>query len=105
MRTSRLRAAAWPVLAADQTDRVFALFFEANGLAAAGREPYATLVPQLVGAWVEWVMEFIGGDAEVRRAEAEATVAMVDGLLLVRQLVGPDAAQRAAERIGVAGTT
>ncbi len=93
---------AWPVLADEAVDPTFALFFEAIGLAAAGREPFRTLVPALVEAWVVWVAEFVAApDDATRRAEAEAVVALVDGLLLVRQLAGPDAADRAAARLGV----
>ncbi len=93
--------AAWPVLARDETDAFFALFFEANGLAAAGREPYRTLVPELVEAWIAWVATFIEASPARRRAEAEAAVALVDGLLLLRLLVGPDAAERAARQLGM----
>ena len=35
------------------------------------------------------------------RTEAEATVAVIDGLLLMRQLLGPAAANRAAARLGI----
>ncbi|MEL7210120.1 MAG: helix-turn-helix domain-containing protein [Actinomycetota bacterium] len=45
---------AWPVLADEEADRAFALFFEANGLASAGRQPYASLVPHLVEGWIDW---------------------------------------------------
>lgn len=93
--------AAWPVLATPEADPTFALFFEATGLAAAGRDPYASLVPQLIGAWVAWLMTMLDGDEGQRRSEAEATVAMVDGLLLLRQIQGPEAADRAASRLGV----
>ena len=93
--------AAWPVLATGESDAVFALFFEANGLATAGREPYASLVPQLVEAWIDWAATFIDGDEEHRRAEAETAVAVVDGLLLLRLLTGPEAAARAAGRLGI----
>jgi AcrR family transcriptional regulator len=93
--------AAWPLLARPETDPVFGLFFEANGLAAAGREPYRTLVPTLVTAWVDWMATFFTGPARERRAEAEAALALVDGLLLLRQLGGPAAANRAATRLGV----
>ena len=93
---------AWPVLARDETDQIFALFFEANGLAATGRVPFATLVPQLIEAWIAWVMLFLAGSARERRAEAEAAIAVIDGLILLRLLAGPAAARRAAKRLGVA---
>lgn len=96
-----LLRAAWPVVATEGADPVFALFFEANGLAATGREPYRSIVPQLVDMWIEWVATFIDGSADHRRVEAETAIAMVDGLLLLRQLAGPDAADRAAARLGL----
>ncbi len=92
---------AWPVLASTDADPVFALFFEAAGLATAKREPYLTLVPQLIEAWIEWVAAFVDGRAPRRRIEAETAVAIVDGLLLLRQVVGPTAADRAARRLGI----
>ena len=97
-----LARVAWPVLARDETDQIFALFFEANGLAATGRAPFATLVPQLIEAWIDWVMLFLAGSARERRAEAEAAIAVIDGLILLRLLAGPAAARRAAKRLGVA---
>ncbi len=93
--------AAWPIVALPDADPVFALFFEANGLAAAGREPFRTLVPHLVDAWITWAAEFFQGSPAHRRTEAEAAIALLDGLLLVRQLAGPTAADRAATRLGV----
>jgi len=97
-----LVAMAWPVVATTTADPVFALFFEANGLAAAGRDPYQALVPALVEMWIAWAAEFIEGTPEQRRVEAETAIAVLDGLLLLRQLAGPDAADRAARRLGVA---
>lgn len=96
-----LARAAWPVLARAEVDPVFALFFEANGLAAAGRAPFDTLVPALVEGWVTWVMAHLTGTRRERRAEAEATIVLLDGLLLLRQLGGPTSAARAARRLGV----
>jgi len=92
---------AWPILASTDADPVFALFFEAAGLAAAKREPYLSLVPQVVGAWIEWAATFVEGRAPRRRIEAETAVAIVDGLLLLRQVAGPQAADRAARRLGI----
>ncbi len=96
-----LVSAAWPVLATTEADPMFRLFFEANGLAAAGIEPYQILVPQLVDGWVEWVMSFLSGRESAKRAEAEAAIAVIDGLLLVRLLAGPKAGQRAAAALGI----
>lgn len=96
-----LLRAAWPLLARPDVDPVFALFFEATGLAAAGREPFHSLVPQLVEAWITWAAEAIDGTRRQRRTEAETAIAVLDGLLLLRQLAGPDAANRAARRLGI----
>jgi AcrR family transcriptional regulator len=97
-----LAQAAWPMLARVDADPIFALFFEANGLAAAGRAPFDALVPQLTGAWIDWLMTFLTGTTSRRRAEAEAAIAVIDGLLLLRQLAGPASAARAAARLGIA---
>jgi AcrR family transcriptional regulator len=97
-----LLARTWPIVADDAADAVFALFFEANGLAAAGRSPYDSLVPQLVEAWIDWAAQHLEGTPAERRVEAATAIAVIDGLLLLRQLAGPDEAERAAERLGVA---
>lgn len=96
-----LMAMAWPIVATPETDRVFALFFEANGLAVVGRDPYRTLVPTLVEAWIDWASQFIDGPPSRRRIEAETAVALIDGLLLLRLLAGPESADRAAGAMGL----
>lgn len=96
-----LARAAWPILARPEIDTVMGLFFEANGLAAAGREPYRSLVSQLVEAWIEWAATLIEGTKKQRRTEAETVIALIDGLLLLRQLAGPAAANRAAATLGI----
>ena len=93
--------AAWPVLATPELDATFALFFEASGLAAAGRSPFDRLVPGMIHAWSDWLMQFLDGAEEDRRREADATIALIDGLLFCRQTAGPEAAERAAIGLGV----
>ena len=93
---------AWPILSNPESDRVFALFFEANGLAVSEREPFATIVRDIVDGWIAWTAEFIDGTSSYRRSEAETAVAIVDGLLLLRLLAGPAAAERAAANLGIA---
>lgn len=96
-----LISAVWPVVATPEADPVFALFFEANGLAAAGREPYRSLIPAIVELWIAWAADFVDGTAAERRTEAETAIALLDGLLLLRLLAGPEPAERAAGRIGI----
>lgn len=96
-----LVALAWPVLATPEADRVFALFFEANGLAVIGRDPYRTLIPGLVTGWIDWAAEHLEGTDAQRRREAETAIAVVDGLLLLRLLAGSESAERAARTLGV----
>ncbi|MBM3658774.1 MAG: TetR/AcrR family transcriptional regulator [Actinobacteria bacterium] len=93
--------ALWPHLARPEVDPVFARFFEAMGLAAAGSTPYADLVPLLVEAWIDWAATMIDAPEATRRSEATAAIATVDGLLLLRQIAGPAVADDAAHRLGV----
>lgn len=91
--------AVWPTLARPEADPAFALFFEAGGLAAAGIEPYRTLSSGLMTAWVDWAAQCITGSAAHRKTEAAAAIATIDGLLMMRQLAGPAAANRAARGV------
>jgi len=70
----------------------------------SGTGALRTLVPQLVEIWITWTAGYVHGSPTRRRAEAEASVAILDGLLLLRQMAGSVAADRAAKRIGVSTT-
>ena len=93
---------AWPVLTTPAADRVFTLYFEIVGLAASGKAPYDVLAPGLVEGWVAWLApRVLGSTPDVRRRRALATVAQVDGLLLIRLVLGAEAADAAAREAGV----
>jgi AcrR family transcriptional regulator len=94
---------AWPALTLASNDRVFRLYFEIIGLASAGQPPYVDLAAALVGGWVDWLEpRMLGRSAAVRRRRALATITHLNGLLLVRQVLGAATAEVAARESGVA---
>jgi AcrR family transcriptional regulator len=93
--------AAWPILTSERADPVFKIFFESAGLAMRGAAPFVQVVPMILAAWVELLMPLLDVPADKQRAEADAAVALLDGLLLMRHLMGDEAAQRAAGCLGV----
>lgn len=91
-----------PLLADPAADATIALFFEGVGLATGRQAPFSEALPVLIEAWVAWAAALIALPAEAARAEAVAAVALIDGVLLMRQTLGPDAAASAAQALGIA---
>ena len=92
------------MLTTPAAERVFAIFFEAIGLAAARTDPYDQLVPAMMQAWLDWLTtRSTGSTPSARRRNALAVIARVDGLLLVRQTLGTDASNDAARAPGITG--
>ncbi len=93
---------AWPVLAREDSLPIIALFFEIIGLAAVGTTPYDVLAPAMLEQWLAWLEPRLAVDVPGdRRAHALAVLARLDGLLLLRTIAGPDAAQDAARVSGL----
>ncbi|MGL5928993.1 MAG: hypothetical protein ACRCY8_08665, partial [Dermatophilaceae bacterium] len=94
----------WPLLGTDDADPVFAVFFELMGRAARpgaeGSLDHTTAVT-LTESWVEWMSNRISADDDDgRRRAALGLLAQLDGLLLLRRLLGSADADLAAAALG-----
>ena len=101
--SEELARRAWTVLATEQADPVLSVFLEVVGLGVSGVEPFDVLAPAVVSAWADWLTPLVAAEsAEAARDDALATMALLDGLLILRHTVGAGEAQRVAVRLGVA---
>ena len=96
-----LTARAWPLLTTPEADGTFAVYFELLGLASARRSPYHELAAMLVEGWLAWLEPHLDVPTAERQAQALSLVAVLDGLLLLRQINGPEASATAARTLGI----
>lgn len=96
---SQLAARAWPIVSSAEAEPVFRLFFDAVGLALHDPDELGEIVRALVNAWTASLEPLFEGSRPARRARAEATVALLDGLLLLRFTAGPEVSARAARAL------
>ena len=91
--------AAWPVMSSPEADPVMRLFFEIIGMSIRGVEPFCHVVAPALRAWVGSLEPLLHVPPSRRQAEAEAALAVIDGLLLLHFTAGEDVAARAFERL------
>ncbi len=88
---------AWPVLKKKNADRIFRVFLELVGLSASGLDPYDRITRSILDDWADWLAERVDAPTRSeRRRLALGVIARVDGLLLLRHGLGPEAADEAA---------
>jgi AcrR family transcriptional regulator len=88
---------AWPVLKKKNADRIFRLFLELVGLSASGLDPYDRITRSILDDWADWLAERVDAPTRSeRRRLALGVIARIDGLLLLRHGLGPEAADEAA---------
>ena len=101
--SEELARRAWMVLATEEADPVLSVFLEIVGLGVCGVEPFDELAPATIASWAEWLTPLVAATSpEQAHDDALATIALLDGLLILRHTLGADAAQRVAVRLGVA---
>ena len=102
MTSEEMMRVAWPVLSNSKVDSLMAVFFEVVGLASARKQPFVTLSAGLIESWVDWITDRVEGESvALRRKSALSIVARIDGLLMIRQVCGPRAANDAARAMGI----
>ncbi len=86
----------WQTLRAPEVEPHLRLYLEVSGLAARGEEPFRSAAAAIAAQWSAWVAERLDVAAEEREGAASAALALVDGLLLLRFVAGPEQAGAAA---------
>ncbi|MGL5818931.1 MAG: TetR/AcrR family transcriptional regulator [Phycicoccus sp.] len=90
-----LFAAAGDLVDDPAVERYLRLYIELSGLAAAGREPFRAATAGIADGWMAWTAARLD-PAEGRPEETAAGIlALVDGVLLLRFVLGGDRASQA----------
>jgi AcrR family transcriptional regulator len=100
VRPAQLVRQAWAVLQAPAAEPHLRLYVEISGLTARGREPFAATGGAVARTWLHWVAARLDVAPAQRDAAAAGVLGVLDGLLLLRFVVGPGHADTAARWIG-----
>lgn len=94
---SDLLRRAWPIIiTSDELTRVFAVWFELAGRAAAGKEPELRLAKSLAARLIEWCEGKVEAtSAAERRSQGALLATIIDGGLLLHHLGQSERAQAA----------
>ncbi len=93
---ARFVADAEAALRAPAVEPHLRLYVEVVGLAVRGQEPFAAVAGSVAEGWRAWVDERLDVPDADRAVAASAVLTVLDGLLLLRFLVSPGAAEHAA---------
>lgn len=97
-RPDELLRVAYPLLTTQDSDRVFAIWFEFAGQAATGAEPQRTLAARFMQTWIDWTVDRVEAPSPLQaRREALALLATLDGALLMHHLGQAEAGRLAVE--------
>jgi AcrR family transcriptional regulator len=91
---------AWAALQDPGAEQHLRLYLEVSGLTARGREPFGTAGGVATRAWLDWVAERLDVAPDRRPDAAAGVLGVLDGLLLLRFVVGGEHADAAASWLG-----
>jgi AcrR family transcriptional regulator len=90
-----LLVAARDLLDNSDVEPYLRLYVEVSGLAAAGREPFRAAAASIAEGWMTWTAVRLDAGPAATRDAAAGVLAVIDGLLLIRFILGADHADGA----------
>ena len=94
---AELLTALWSALGTPSGEPHLRLYVEVSGLAARGREPFATVARQVAEGWLAWLAARLAVSGDRRRDAAAGVLAALDGALLLRFVASPEVADTSVD--------